>query len=148
MADNDQPNDDLSVEGLEKLVEEIDTPDEGDVKVNVVDASKPPEVDPMGACKAELKEADKAVGAAQAAVEKALDHRNRVSKRYMALRQSTQLSLHELNNNQKKITRVENARRFRAAEAIDQLKGHYRPGKRDGYPLSPSVKAAIGSVEE
>lgn len=152
MADADQPiNDDLSVEGLEKLVQEIDTPDEGDVVikvVNVVDASKPPEEDPLGACKIELKDAEAAVGTAQTVLEAALKHRNVVNKRWMELRRSEQLSLHELNEKQKKITRVENARRFRAAEAIEQLRGHYRPGKREHYPLSPSAKSAVGSVEE
>ncbi len=151
MADNDQPvNDDLSVEGLEKLVEEIDTPDEGDVVnvVNVVDASKPPEEDPLGACKKELKDAEAAVGTAQTALDEALKHRNVVNKRWIELRQTTQLSLHDLNKNQKKITRVENARRFRAAEAIEQLRGHYRPGKREHYPLSPASKAAVGTAKE
>ena len=155
MADKDQPiNDDLSVEGLEELVAAIDTPDEGDVKikvVNVVDASKPPEPpeeDPLGACKIELKDAEAAVGTAQTVLEAALKHRNVVNKRWMELRRSEQLSLHELNEKQKKITRVENARRFRAAEAIEQLRGHYRPGKREHYPLSPSAKSAVGSVEE
>ncbi len=39
--------------------------------------------------------------------------------------------LAEHNRMQKKITRVENARRQRANEAIKDLYGHFRPGKRE-----------------
>ncbi len=146
MEDTNQthPDDDLSVEGLEDLAQEINTPEEPETP----DAPEMPESDPLADCKEELLEAEKAVGAAQDVLSDALKTRNECNKRYMHLRSTAQLSLHELNQQQKKITRVENARRFRAQEAIDKMVGHYRPGKRDSYPLSPSAKAAVGSTEE
>ncbi len=162
MADNQTQTDDLSLKQLEELAEGVTQPEEPltpdaptPAESLTPGAPTPPEpvksdpsVTPLEVARAELMGAERALGAAEAKVKEALAERNKCGKHFGKLRETGKLSLHELNQQQRKITRVENSRRFRAQDAMKQLVGHYRAGKRESYPLSDAARAAVGEVEE
>ena len=93
-----------------------------------------------------LDEADRNVSIARRDLEVACERRSRAAQKHGKLRQAGRnLPLHILNAAQSKITRVEDNRRFKALDAIADLQGHVRPGKRD-HPRTES-RAALENQE-
>jgi len=92
--------------------------------------------------KSDLKVAQAREAKARKAYEKAKNVTAAISTKLAELRNQQALPLHELNRLAREQTRVEDGRRFRAVQAIEDLKGHVRPGKRQ-YPVHPSAKGVI-----
>lgn len=87
--------------------------------------------------RAVMNKATDAVNDARRALDEALAAQQEACKEYSRLESEMResVSLHDLNRVQREVTRVEDARRFRAAQALDSLARNYNPGKRNYPPV-------------
>ena len=96
---------------------------------------------------AELEVSNKRVSRTRSAYENALAENSEINQRLgIALMAAGDVPLHVLNRMQDKITRPEDHKRLTAKQAISDLQGHFRPGKRD-YPVHPSARALVDKPE-
>ena len=103
-----------------------------------------PDIEPGERTRRALQRASVEVDSAQRQLELAMAERNRASKEFSDVREANRnRPLHELNAHQRKITRVEDSRRQKAAEAVRELTRHQRPRGQDPHP--GAVRAAQGN---
>ena len=96
---------------------------------------------------AELEVSNKRVSRTRTAYENALAENSEINQRLgIALMAAGDVPLHVLNRMQDKITRPEDHKRLTAKQAISDLQGHFRPGKRD-YPVHPSARPLVDKSE-
>lgn len=141
----------ITAEDLEALDETPEAPKAETSEAPKAEAEPAPEAAPpapeereptIAELKSELKVAQAREAKARKAYEKAKNTAAAISTKLAEIRNRQAMPLHELNRLAREQTRVEDGRRFRAVQAIEDLKGHVRPGKRQ-YPVHPSAKGAI-----
>ena len=93
----------------------------------------------------EMEEASEAVNAARRELDEAARVQQAKCKAFSQLESEMResVSLHDLNRVQREATRVEDARRFRALQALDAIGRDFRPGPRNYPPVNP-----VGSKEK